>query len=82
MLKQHHLVFVAELPTSNIVEQLTLKLSKQLADHNLILTTAPETSSSLATVPWFHLPYIVVEPSRRKTLYTSPGPMQIISTKK
>ncbi|KAJ6553395.1 hypothetical protein B0H19DRAFT_1072844 [Mycena capillaripes] len=71
MLKAHHLVFVATLPSadqSNIIQELSSQLSTNLATHNLVLPAGASTSDG--PVPWFRLPWMVLEPSRRKTVYT------------
>jgi hypothetical protein len=73
-LKAHHLVFVATLPStdqSNIIQELSSQLSANLLAHNLVLPAGPgDSTNGDSTIPWFRLPWMVLEPTRRKAVYT------------
>ncbi|KAJ7804438.1 hypothetical protein B0H14DRAFT_3486175 [Mycena olivaceomarginata] len=73
-LKAHHLVFVATLPStdqSNIIQELSSQLSANLLAHNLVLPAGPGGSTNGdSTILWFRLPWMVLEPTQRKAVYT------------
>ncbi|KAJ7089450.1 hypothetical protein C8R44DRAFT_751454 [Mycena epipterygia] len=74
-LKAHGLTFAATLPSadqSNIVEELTAQLLANLVVHGLVLPAAAGSSAdnSDGTTLWFRLPWLLLEPTRRKTVYT------------
>ncbi|KAJ7619808.1 hypothetical protein DFH06DRAFT_1144267 [Mycena polygramma] len=69
-LKEHHLAFVATLPSgdqSDIVEELSMQLSAHLAANGLHL---PASSTDPSSTLWFHRPWMVLENSRRRAVYT------------
>ncbi|KAF8214546.1 hypothetical protein K438DRAFT_1955595 [Mycena galopus ATCC 62051] len=71
-LKANGLVFATLLPSadqSNIVEELTSKLSAQLSERGLQLLgpTGPAANTGLSQ--WFHFPWIVLESSRRQAVF-------------
>ncbi|KAJ7042280.1 hypothetical protein C8F04DRAFT_1176438 [Mycena alexandri] len=72
MLKTHGLAFLATLPSGDqgdIVQELSSQLDAQLTAHNLVLPMAPGSSNDSGTL-WFRRPWIVLDSSRRKNVYT------------
>ncbi|KAJ7724794.1 hypothetical protein B0H16DRAFT_1782797 [Mycena metata] len=70
-LKACGLAFLATLPSgdqSDIVQELSSQLDTQLAAHNLILPNAAGSSNDSTTL-WFRRPWMLLDSSRRKTVY-------------
>ncbi|KAJ7730411.1 hypothetical protein B0H16DRAFT_1469571 [Mycena metata] len=63
---------VSTLPGGNqgdIVQELSSQLQTQLSAHHLVLPDAPGSSNDSSTL-WFDRPWILLESSRRKSVYT------------
>ncbi|KAJ7688141.1 hypothetical protein B0H17DRAFT_1135795 [Mycena rosella] len=73
-LKAHGLSFIAVLPSgesSNLVDKLSSQLTAHVASHNLVLPRMPESLGPVTDpVPWFRRPFMVLQASRRKAIYT------------
>ncbi|KAJ7668907.1 hypothetical protein B0H17DRAFT_1335874 [Mycena rosella] len=73
-LKAHGLSFIAVLPSgesSNLVDKLSSQLTAHIASHNLVLPRMPESLGPVTDpVPWFRRPFMVLQASRRKAIYT------------
>ncbi|KAK7001421.1 hypothetical protein R3P38DRAFT_3611992 [Favolaschia claudopus] len=73
VLKAHGLAFVATLPSqTGIVTSLNSQLDAHFSANRIDLPTAPQAADSddVDALPWFLLPWMLLEPTKRKATFT------------